>query len=304
MNTAFFLNSSLKNVLVYINKKHKIKFKPNSSLTKINSIEDLFKYYTPFTSDKEFYLDFSVPNVEGNLKYHKATETFVLKVNRILKSLIDDKRSYNSIHPSDEYAFNTFCSFNNFCKVFFDNEIKVFVEKGTKDHFKGVFRKALNKLTANNPNPTVHNNREHFSSIPIHPSKIKLKVKELGIYSDLYKSITEYLQLPSNKPSEHFYQNHLESDYYVKNSKEISNFNFDTIVKENNYKGIVVVLKKESLNIINRRTFTELLLCFNPKASVTKNSEGSIVMINCNSKFWIDNINYTESIIPNTFFDI
>ena len=306
MNTAFFLNSPLKNVLIYINKEHKVNFKPNNSLTKINSVEDLFKYYKPFTSDKDYYIDFNVPNIDGKIKYHEATETFVLKANRIIKSLnpLKTKSSHNSIHPSDQYAFDTFYSFNNFCKIFFDNEIKVYVDKGTKDDFKGVFRKAKNKLTGDHQNSAVYNNREHFASTPIDPSKIKLAIKDLRIYSDLYKSLKGYLEIPSNKPSEYFYQNHLESDYYIKNSKEINNLNFNTIVEENNYKGIVVILKKESLDIINRRTFTELLLCFNPKSSVTQNSEGSIVMINCNSNFWIDNINYRETIIPNTFFDI
>ena len=306
MNTAFFLNSALKNVLIYINKKHSVKLKPNGFLTKINSVEDLLKYYTPFTDDKEFYLDFHVPKVEGNIKYHEATETFILKANGIVKSLnpLRSKSSYNSIHPSNEYAFDTFRSFNNFCKVFFSNELKVYLENGTKNDFKGVFQKARNKLKPLNQTAPVYNNRDHFSNTPIHPSKIKLESDELGLYSDIYKSFTGYFGNPSNKPSEHFYQNHLESDYYIKNSNEIGNLNFNSIVKKNNHKGIVLVLKKEAIDLIESRTFSEILLCFNPKTSITKNPQGSIVMLNCNNRFWIDNENYREAIIPNTFFKI
>ena len=71
MNTAFFLNSSLKNVLVYINKKHKIKFKPNSSFFYKDFYFIIEKYFTKI------------------IKRAKSIKSiFITRVYRIIRSFI------------------------------------------------------------------------------------------------------------------------------------------------------------------------------------------------------------------------
>lgn len=329
MNGAIFLNSPLRNVLIHINKAHNVQFAKHPSLQKINSNEELFKHYKPFTNKDSYKLDFYVPNkypeidkwtIDG-VKYHDGTKTPVLKCNRISIEP-HSSEAQDSVHPSDRYACNTFDSLDSYCKTLFSNKIKVYVPQGESAFISTLFTKNIEdlseeylgkrniisrKIVRNND----YNSEQFFAIDDILQSK-NLSQKNLTLYSQLTAALKPFHNNRSEEDLPHPYRNHQETEY-VKNSTElepgeeklIENVDFlKTLVEKNKFKGILVIFSKKFLIEETQRTFSELLMCISPTSSITRNANFSVVLINCNHEFWVTGNNYIDRIIPKTFFKI
>ena len=105
---SVFTRTNLKNALIYVNKKHNVDVKMNSSnyITKIESIEQLLKVYRPSSkvTKNNKVATFSTPNVSGadydrGFKTHKEHDITILKCFDIKESkalLGEPTRSYHS----------------------------------------------------------------------------------------------------------------------------------------------------------------------------------------------------------------
>ena len=45
-------------------------------------------------------------------------------------------------------------------------------------------------------------------------------------------------------------------------------------------------------------------MCMSPTSAITRKANDSVILINCNHEFWATGANYTNKIIPKSFFNI
>lgn len=304
-NGAIFLNSNLKNVFIYVNKEHNIVFEKEDCITKIETKDQLVEYYQPTKKVENYTIDFFVPDLlkpelEG-VKQHEQTSTNILKANNINQDI-------ESIHPSSFYRQSTFSSFNKFSRVFFNSRIKIYTNE---EYLSQKFRNIENKFSeflfgdgSKLRDGFVNWDREHYLQL-IDPNKtegMKLTSKEDKFYKSIYKGLIDYskdnckyLQEPN------FYNPNLSLGNSEVIQINLETINLQDIVTKNNYKGIVVILSK---NLPNTRLFAELLMITNIDSAVTKTSNETLQIINCEHEFWKTGLNYKETLINNSFFEI
>jgi hypothetical protein len=304
-NGAIFLNGNLKNVFIYVNKEHNIVFEKEDCITKIETKDQLVEYYQPTKKVENYTIDFFVPDLlksklEG-VKHHEQTSTNILKANNI-------KQDIESIHPSSFYRQSTFSSFNKFSRVFFNSRIKIYTNE---EYLSQKFRNIENKFSeflfgdaSKLRDGFVDWNREHCLQL-IDPNKtkgMKLTSEEDKFYKSIYKGLIDYskdnckyLQEPN------FYNPKLSLGNSEVIQINLETINLQDIVTKNNYKGIVVILSK---NLPNTRLFAELLMITNIDSAVTKTSNETLQIINCEHEFWKTGLNYKETLINNSFFEI
>ena len=304
-NGAIFLNGNLKNVFIYVNKEHNIVFEKEDCITKIQTKDQLVEYYQPTKKVKDYTIDFFVPDLlkpklEG-VKQHEQTSTNILKANKI-------KQDVESLHPSTLYSQSTFSSFNKFSRVFFNSRIKIYTnEEYLDEKFCNIENKFGEFLFGDGQklrDGFVNWNREHYLQL-IDPNKtkgMKLTSEEDKFYKSIYKGLVDY-----SKDNCKYLQ---EPNFYNPNvslgNSEVIQINLETInlqdiVTKNNYKGIVVILSE---NLPNTRLFAELLMITNIDSAVTKTSNETLQIINCEHEFWKTGLNYKETLINNSFFEI
>ncbi len=304
-NGAIFLNSNLKNVFIYVNKEHNIVFEKEDCITKIETKDQLVEYYQPTKKVENYTIDFFVPDLlkpelEG-VKQHEQTSTNILKANNINQDI-------ESIHPSSFYRQSTFSSFNKFSRVFFNSRIKIYTNE---EYLSQKFRNIENKFSeflfgdgSKLRDGFVNWDREHYLQL-IDPNKtegMKLTSEEDKFYKSIYKGLIDYskdnckyLQEPN------FYNPNLSLGNSEVIQINLETINLQDIVTKNNYKGIVVILSK---NLPNTRLFAELLMITNIDSAVTKTSNETLQIINCEHEFWKTGLNYKETLINNSFFEI
>ena len=321
MNSSIFLNSPLRNVLIHINKEHNVSFKDHPSLQKIHTEEELVQHYSPFTDKKSYQIDFYIPNANtdidkttiNGIKHHEGTNTPVLKSNGIRT---EPYTKFESVHPSDQYALNTFLSFDKFCNILFSSPIKVYSQqKKLHNIFQNNIRDLSERIFGHGS--TLHafiikdtSNRDHFqrcNSIIRNPEL--LTPEKLKFYKQFTVPLKEFHEKQTEDSLPHFYQNHIESQY-LENSESIEHgilLNdksfLKSLVEKNKFKGILILFSKEYQDTYNR-TFSELLMCFSATASIIRNEDSSMVIVNCNHEFWTSSNNYVEKIINKNFFTI
>lgn len=304
-NGAIFLNGNLKNVFIYVNKEHNIVFEKEDCITKIETKDQLVEYYQPTKKVENYTVDFFVPDLlksklEG-VKQHEQTSTNILKANDIIQDI-------ESIHPSSFYRQSTFSSFNKFSRVFFNSRIKIYTnEEYLSQKFRNIENKFSELLFGDGSklrDGFVDWNREHCLQL-IDPNKtkeMKLTSEEDKFYKSIYKGLIDYskdnckyLQEPN------FYNPTLSLGNSEVIQINLETINLQDIVTKNNYKGIVVILSK---NLPNTRLFAELLMITNIDSAVTKTSNETLQIINCEHEFWKTGLNYKETLINNSFFEI
>ena len=77
-----------------------------------------------------------------------------------------------------------------------------------------------------------------------------------------------------------------------------------TLVEKNKFKGILVIFSRKFIEEKTQRTFSEILMCMSPTSAITRKANDSVILINCNHEFWTTGANYTNKIIPKSFFNI
>lgn len=304
-NGAIFLNGNLKNVFIYVNKEHNVVFEKEDCITKIETKDQLVKYYQPTKKVEDYTIDFFVPDLLkpklGGVKQHEQTSTNILKANGI-------QQDVESIHPSSFYRQSTFSSFNKFSRVFFNSRIKIYTnEEYLNEKFCNIENKFSEFLFGDGQklrDGFVNWNREHYLQL-IDPNKtkgMKLTSEEDKFYKSIYKGLIDYSKDNRKYLEEpNFYNPTLSLGNSEVIQINLETINLQDIVTKNNYKGIVVILSK---NLPNTRLFAELLIITNIDSAVTKTSNETLQIINCEHEFWKTGLNYKETLINNSFFEI
>jgi hypothetical protein len=328
MNGAIFLNTPLRNVLIYVNKSHNVQFAKHPSLQKINSNEELFKFYKPFTDKDSYRIDFFVPNknpendkwtIEGT-KYHEGTKTPVLKCNKISIEPYSSEAE-DSVHPSDRYAYSTFDTLNSYCNTLFSNKIKVYTPQGSFANIHNLLADNIIKFSTEylGKHNTIsgkiirsNGNREQFFAVDDIHSSTNLSEEKISFYKRFTEPLKDFHRRRKEEDLPHPFMNHRVPDY-IKDSTElelkeeelIKDKKFlKTLVEKNKFKGILVIFSREFIEEKTDRTFSEILMCMSPTSAVTRKANNSVALINCNHEFWSTGANYTDKVIPKSFFNI
>jgi|21_taG_2_1085346.scaffolds.fasta_scaffold00170_32 hypothetical protein len=328
MNGAIFLNTPLRNVLIHINKSHNVQFAKHPSLQKINSNEELFEFYKPFTDNDSYRIDFFVPNknpeidkwtIEGT-KYHEGTKTPVLKCNKISIEPYSNEAK-DSVHPSDWYACSTFDTFNSYCNTLFSNKIKVYTPQGSVHIIHNMLADNIIKFSTEYLGKhdiisgkiirSNGNNEQFFAVDDIHNST-NLSKEKISFYNRFTEPLKDFHKKRKEEDLPHPFINHRAPDY-IKDSTELEPKEEElikdkkflkTLVEKNKFKGLLVIFSREFIKEKTHRTFSEILMCMSPTSAVTRKANSSVVLINCNHEFWSTGANYTDKIIPKSFFKI
>jgi hypothetical protein len=328
---SVFTRTNLKNALIYVNKKHNVDVKMNSSnyITKIESIEQLLKVYRPSSkvTKNNKVATFSTPNVSGadydrGFKTHKEHDITILKCFDIKESkalLGEPTRSY---HSSFLYTYKSLKSINYFYKLLSNNRFNIYSSNaGWSDNKNNINQQHLyyNHNKHEGGYPTRINYRksisEHYSSyqeIVFNSSVVwdKMIPNEDGMFSDneteLLKKYYNFLQenkellkdVFSNSKTFVFQPNYVSLDEcFVTPSVD----NWKELVTKNNFSGICMYME-ECVIGINDRDIHEFLFCINSEVSMTRSNDNKVAIINCEHEYWKTGKNYKEWILPETFY--
>ncbi len=121
------LQDELKNVLLYVDKRHDITVVDHPSIVKIETPEQLLKYYKPtdkyynkVSEDEDYIADFWMPGFSDGYKFHKSNiddkDTKIAKCNRLYKAGI---REPEPAHSSTWYIDRSFITSIKFFNIFF-----------------------------------------------------------------------------------------------------------------------------------------------------------------------------------------
>jgi hypothetical protein len=318
---SVFTRTNLKNVLIYMNKEHGVDVKMNSNkyITKIETLEQLIKFYRPnaVVDNDKLNLQFSVPtsigrDYEGGFKKHVKNDIIILKCMSMY--LENKKHIKNSVHSSPTYVFKSLKSINNFYKLFSNNRFNIYsngADAHTKSQENGVnlfynnkktFQ--LNKHLGYKNNPTgyvssysiIFKNDGVAKALDLHGDGMfsKRELKLIKNYSKFLKENEELLNdVFSNSTTCNFEPN------YIKITHEIDNWN--DLVQRNNFSGICLYMHNDASKI-NDRDVHEFLFCINTSVAITRSEDDTVAIINCEHEYWKTGKNYKEWILPKSFY--
>jgi hypothetical protein len=319
---SVFLRDPLKNVILYINKEHKIKLKKYSFIKKIETIEDLLPIYradNTLSNNKTATIDFYMPGrgdikeINKGLKKHIQNDTHILKANGIYSE--DDKNEKISLHSSTLYLPKTFTTMNSFSRIFFNNDINLYTDN--KEEAKGIIEQGRKEILSRVLKEEY--GKKYFLSAT-RTSSVKLKDVELNggstwgrwaslgkrnhdfIHNSLTKEesliseVADVLIRLDSKPKQKF------SGFTLRSTYETNINDFKGIVKLNDYRGFCITLDTTKLKKGIYRDIYELFFCIPSTFSIAKTKNDSISIINCEHEYWKTKQNYKEYIINNKFF--
>lgn len=309
---SLFLNAPLKNAIIYINKElsEKVNIVQYDCLTKIETPEELVKYYRPLREPEsgqiiyDFHMGGNAHDIIDNRKVHTQNNTPILKANSIKSQ---DNAPAKNLHSSLSYIDETFRSFNNILNLIVGKKIKVFSNIGRNGAFTEVKKKSELFNTSFNAdillkdNPSKYRNSgKPFVSIARDPfsrftnSITSFSKKELDIfkkfskfYSESIDSITQDYEFWPMQIFEYF---DLEKD-----------INLNKLAENNNFDGLIFLVKDHK-NL--KRLLLEYLFCVNKDVALSRLENDNLIIINCEHRYWIENEGYKEWIIPNSFEEV
>lgn len=308
---SIFLNSPLKNVLLYVNKKHKLKIKQSNTVKLINDEEELVKHYTPLLPTSDPIYDFKIHkgNVKNMVKFHGPTETPVLKVNNIIDGTNLDNKP-KQLHHTNFYKSTTFECFDNYCKVLFSNKVRLYTDKGNTDNLYNKFRDNAQKLQnsyfgskfKHNPSKlSTTNAYEKIDSGELLGPSVLFNTKDSTDpkYNTIWERTFPYYKDTFKNSSQSFL---LNNDDLLGGCKieELDNQNDIDLVKKNEYKGIVIYVSKDIIKKLDR-LFYELLYCVHFKVAISQTKCRGLKIINCNHKSWINSDKIQTKILNSNF---
>ncbi len=319
---SVFLRDPIKNVILYINKEHKIKLKKYSFIKKIETIEDLLPIYrvdNTFSSDKTGTIDFYMPgrehikDINKGLKKHIQNNTHILKANAIYSE--NEKKEKISLHSSTLYLPKTFTTMNNFSRIFFNNDINIYAEN--QPEAKTIIQQGRKSILSRVLNDEY--GKKYFLDATRTASQ-KLKEPELnggttwGRWASLGKRNHDFIHHNltneesiisevanviiglEGKPKQKF------SGFILRTPFETKIDDFKGMVMLNDYRGFCITLDTKKLKKGINRDIYELFFCIPSTFSIAKTKNNSISIINCEHEYWKTEQNYKEYIINNEFF--
>lgn len=305
-----FLQSELKNVLIYINKKYLDNITIiDKRMKRIESPEEFLQSYSPDFSipiEKkdwtDIYFDFYLPWHEGGLKQHDTNYTSIAKCNNIKSK--DGKESF---HPTHKYSVSSFIEMDKFWRILFFSSLNVYTTLGKEAKFK--FSEELYKVAQiatgqkDARGLEVGNFMYTMGYADYEQMESKNYFGELTNF-DRLGSITQTYFTETEKQ---YYKNLLDEYKNFKVSNTKLNFNlihskeksFKEYVKANAFSGITIVVNKP----MKGRTLAELLFCIPNNYTLSRSEDNKIAVINCQHGFWKGEEEYKEYIFSNKFFN-
>lgn len=312
---SVFLNTPLKNVLLYFRKDKKVTLKEDPRIRKIESTEQLFTYYKGLKEADDIELRFFMPGRNGRnahfknivTHFHNALENElpILKANEIKtvekKGPISAEKA-ETIHPSRYYYTNSIPGFVKYTRELIKNTYNIYTED--IDAVKTMVKRNFNQLVSAVINdsasqPLSHTNFAESHNIPDGAysgifDKNRVDVDE--VFNNLLKEFTKFTKTVVAESNVEERCN-FEPRYTV---TEVQTFNLPEIVEKNEYKGIALYLNENKIREVRRDIF-EFLYCINPEKTLTRLEDDSIVIINCGHEFWKTKENYSEDILNESF---
>lgn len=322
---SVFTRTNLKNVLIYVNKKHSVDVKMNSSnnITKIESIEQLLKAYRPSSkvdkNNKE--ISFSTPSVTGvdydrGFKTHREHDITILKCFDIHDPKESIGEPTHSYHSSRFYAYKSLKSINYFYKLLSNNRFNIYTSNSEWSNDRSNINRqnlyynhskhrggGLGKIEYEK---SISDSCDSYSMV--FGSDIGLGMiisnedrmfsnNETELLKNYYNFLLENKKLLkaifSNSKNFMFTPKHLTLDKSFDNWKEI--------VIKNHLRGICMYMENDILRI-NDRDIHEFLFCINSEVSITRSADNKVAIINCEHEYWKTGKNYKEWILPETFY--
>ena len=311
---SIFLNSNLKNVMIYVHKDitKSIPVKEYPFLRKVESIEELLPYYRPMNNleDKEVIYDFKLggkaQDIDGYRKIHIQNNTPILKVSSI-KTV--STPSPKNLHPSYFYVDDTFKSYNDFMNLVVGKKVKIYTDELSsikyreQDKQKELTDTVFNGETKIRARPNEFRNfKNPYSGIAKDPLSFFLNSvnsfskREFEIFTEFSKFYSKNIKLLEQEEYEEF---------YPFNNYEYLEWNSDTsytdIVVKSQYKGLAIIEKE---NKLKGRLIEELFFCVNKDAAIIRSTDDNLVIINCEHVFWKETSSFNEIVIPDSFFNV
>lgn len=306
---SLFLNTPLKNCLIYINKDltEQINIKQYDFLTKIETPEELIKHYRPLreTNSGKLIYNFKMGgkahDIIGNKKVHIQNNTPILKASSIKSS---DNAPAKNLHSSPSYIDETFRSFNNLLNLIVGKKINVFtdsIHRAETIELKkrsALFNSGHNADIMLKDEPSKYRNSgKPFVSIARDPftrftnSITSFDKRELNIF----KKFSNFFQESMYEITQDYDFMPLDMFRYHKLPE---NIDYSSLVEFNNHKGLVFIIRDhENLN----RLLLEYLFLINKDVCLAKSADDKVVIINCEHDHWIGDREYKEWIIPGWF---
>lgn len=309
-----FLQSELKNVILYINKKYYKNINLNKDgLTEIKTPEELVNSYHPDFSVAEVKedwpeidFDFVLPWHDGGLKRHESNETYIAKCNNILPSrqLTDRKVA---LHPTNKYSIGSFIETDKFWNIFFNSKLNVYTK--LQEELKFTFHEQLYRLVAillgkdNFRDDSVGQFIYTMGYADYENMETKNYWGELTSFNRLGSITQTYFDDKQRK----YYESLLDEYKNFKVSSTKLNFNtihsdeksFQEYAEKNAYRGICIVVNKSMKN----RTVAELLFCIPHNYAVSRSADNKIAVINCEHPYWQTKKEFKEYIFTEKFFN-
>lgn len=310
---SLFLNSPIKNSLIYINKSfsEKLTVKEYPYLTKIETPDELVKHYRPLrepSSDKlvyDFFLGGSSHDIVDGKKIHVQNNTPILKASSI-KS--ENSKSAKNLHSSPSYIDETFRSYNNLLNLIVGKNINVYTDIGEKGNSLEVtkrsdlFNRSFNANILLKENTSEYRNpNKPYRSI-IDDSFVRF-TNSISTFSknelELYKVLNQVYRENFDRVSQDYEEFRPAGIFtYVDIYPGISP---KEVALNCKYKGLAFIINDHN-NI--KRLLLEYLLCINKDVALSKLENESIVIVNCEHPYWKEEGEYNEWVIPAEFEEI
>lgn len=309
---SVFLQDELKNVLLYVDKRHDITVVDHPSIVKIETPEQLLKYYKPtdkyynkVSEDEDYIADFWMPGFSDGYKFHKSNiddkDTKIAKCNRLYKAGI---REPEPAHSSAWYIDRSFITSNKFFNIFFNSPFNIYTTDKTEsehsqryitsEYFKlmGVENSEVKKALWYSNLEVIQ--RGGYSngnkSIQYYQDKFRpyiggLKVEELE-YLRWYTLYAKEISKPYT-PKKYYIPIQRQEDVYKK------------IVLANDFKGLAIFhdIEKTSFS----KDYYELLFTIPPDFSIARSKDNTLAIINCEHGSWKNNSKLKEYILTDNF---
>jgi hypothetical protein len=311
-----FLRSNAKKLFLYINKKYflKMEFKYSGGVEEIKHWDELVNYFEPnFDGDIDliynFHSEHGDDSYKNKMKYHKQTESSVLKLFEIKEAgwnkkgmPIMNRTGEREINPHEKFRFlktetfhsDAFSDSYNISKILTNSVLNVYSNNPKLGKVESILCKNRNNLLDFN----FKDRYNIFNPIDLHNISNYMYSHRPHFQDEmddnLYDKIMQFFDIATDS---NVLKNNLFDEYrFDLNDKyiEIEN-DFSKIVKENDYKGYAIWIDKDVVQKMDREVYEFLYIVRNDIA-ITKTKNDKVAIINCEHEDWKTNELNSKSI--------
>ena len=306
---SVFCKRNLNKVLLYISKQesNNIVLKNFKKIYKIDSLEKLYKIYQPLQESNatehrvQFEFGKNEKDVVNNQKIdrHNNIHIPILKAIRIFIRNINNKNFILNNHPSTKYVGKSFFSFDKFCDIFHNNQLKIYSFK-KQEFLKTIFNKINNNLLKVNINQLDCPIKKFLDILDIDEQTVTPKSTILRGLIPFYKD--EKYKLFFEKYEDFFNDHLLEFEKEINHTNTLINLpvetvspdtNFKNIAEKNGFKGFALFLGDLEYDKFIRSPI-ELLFFISAFNTITVSGDNQLAIINCEHEYWKTGENYKE----------